>query len=515
MEDVKTVTQILGKDYYMAKIDLKSAYHSIPIANEDRKFLRFRWKGILYEYTCLPFGLCTAPRVFTKLLKPVVAYLRNKGYISVVFIDDLLLIGLNYDMCIANITSTLSLLESLGFTINYDKSVITPTRKLEYLGFQLDTIEMTIQLPKHKKEKILKLIPTILNRPTFTIHDCAKVIGTLVAASPAVPYSLLYCRQLERDKESFLSIHEGDFSKPMYLSKKAIEDCRWWLNRIPESKKYFKLRTPDIVIFTDASLSGWGASLNNETTRGFWSFLDRNRHINELELLAVELALRSFCSTMSDIHILLRIDNTTALAYVNRFGGCHSIRLHEIAKRIWMWCETRNIFLTASYIASSENFIADQESRAVTDDSEWVLDDAVFCQLCRRFFNPSIDLFASYVSNKCSKYISWHPDPFSCGVDAFTVSWGAKFYAFPPFCLIPKVIDKVIRENARGILVVPSWPSQPWYPLFKCISESSVLVFGPNINLLTCPFSRKPHPLHRTLMLEAAIISGTLLNKRD
>ena len=61
----------------MASIELKDAYYSVPIAMAHRKFLRFRWKGQLYEYTCFPNDLAFAPNNFTKLLKPVYAKLQQ------------------------------------------------------------------------------------------------------------------------------------------------------------------------------------------------------------------------------------------------------------------------------------------------------------------------------------------------------------------------------------------------------------------------------------------------------
>ena len=75
----------------MVSIDLKDAYLSVPVTQEDRHFLRFMWDGTLYEFQCLPFGLSSAPRVFTKLLKPVVALLRRRGIRCILFLDDMLI----------------------------------------------------------------------------------------------------------------------------------------------------------------------------------------------------------------------------------------------------------------------------------------------------------------------------------------------------------------------------------------------------------------------------------------
>ena len=77
----------------LVSIDLKDAYFSIPIFKPHRKFVRFEWSDQTYEFTCLPFGYSLAPRVFTKVFKPVISHLRENGYRVVIFLDDILLIG--------------------------------------------------------------------------------------------------------------------------------------------------------------------------------------------------------------------------------------------------------------------------------------------------------------------------------------------------------------------------------------------------------------------------------------
>ena len=90
MENIESVKQLLRTGDFMATIDLKDAYFSIPIDIRDRKYLRFLWNNTLYEFTCLPFGYSLAPRTFTKILKPAQAVLRRKGIRIVCYIDDIL-----------------------------------------------------------------------------------------------------------------------------------------------------------------------------------------------------------------------------------------------------------------------------------------------------------------------------------------------------------------------------------------------------------------------------------------
>lgn len=109
LEDEKIVKRLLTPNCFMVSIDLQDAYYVVPIKNSDRKFLRFSFQGKLFEFTCLPFGLSTAPYTFTKLLKPVISYLRNLGYTSVIYLDDVLLIENSEVKCKESVQITVEL----------------------------------------------------------------------------------------------------------------------------------------------------------------------------------------------------------------------------------------------------------------------------------------------------------------------------------------------------------------------------------------------------------------------
>ena len=82
MDTLESAIRLMKPGCFMASIDLKDAYYSGPVAEEDHKYLKFIFNGTLYKYTCLPNGLSSAPRIFIKLLKPVYASLRTQGHVS-------------------------------------------------------------------------------------------------------------------------------------------------------------------------------------------------------------------------------------------------------------------------------------------------------------------------------------------------------------------------------------------------------------------------------------------------
>lgn len=134
IEDHKT-SGLVPDQCFMASIDLKDAYTFISINKYHRKYLRLKFKNKFYQYNCLPFGLNCAPLLFTKIMKPVVGYLRSKGWDG--DIDDFLLIGNSRSECQNNIYATITLLESLGFIINYKKSCTIPSHTSKYFLISL------------------------------------------------------------------------------------------------------------------------------------------------------------------------------------------------------------------------------------------------------------------------------------------------------------------------------------------------------------------------------------------
>ena len=463
MCSLNTAKETMRRDCWMASIDLKDAYYSVPIDFQDRKYLRFRWKGHLYQYSVMPNGLACAPLYFTKLLNPVFAHLRKQGYECFQYIDDSFIVADDVDTCTKSVQEVVFLLQRLGFVVHPEKSIFHPEKKLHFLGFDLNSENMTVTLSKEKENKFLRASTQLLEKQSPMIREVAGLIGLVISYSQAFDYGLAHIKALENEKIVALRLSKGNFDVPMTISQRARDDVLWWMENITSSEKHIEIVQPDVTIFTDASEEGWGASMGNVTTGGRWTYEESQSHINVLELKAIYFSLLSLIS-LSFQHVRIMTDNTTALAYVKHMGGVRSLECNEISHDIWEWCEHRCIWLTIAHVPGVENVVADYKSRHFSDNVEWQINSKLFYRICHRFGEPSIDLFASRLNKQVSRYVSWNPDPGAVAVDAFSMSWSNKhFYAFPPFSCIARCIRKILEDNASGVLVVPLWPTQPWW----------------------------------------------------
>ena len=104
---------------WLAKVDLKGAYFTIPIHHDHRAFLRFQHVDRVFQFTCLQFNLSSAPWVFTKTLRPAIALLRELGLRLIIYIDNILATGMSKELLRDQVQGLIYLLESLGYVVNY------------------------------------------------------------------------------------------------------------------------------------------------------------------------------------------------------------------------------------------------------------------------------------------------------------------------------------------------------------------------------------------------------------
>ena len=507
MESLKNAISMIKPGSYMCTIDIKDAFYTVPIYNPHKRYLKFMWKGQAYRFEVMPNGYKDAMRVFTKLLKPIMAKLREEGHKSTIYVDDGFLCGDDDDECWDNIFATCSSLSDHGFAVHLIKSILIPRQIAIFLGFIFNTIEMTISLTGDKKQKIKNLASKILSVRKICIRTLAKFLGNIVAAFEAIPMGRLYYRNIELDKVNGLKASGGDFDKSCNISYQARIELIWWLENIDyASRSLLPHPQVDFIIYTDASDEGWGAYNGSMSIGGRWNPREFGFHINVKETKSIWFSLLSFCQETSAKHIRIMSDNSTAISYVNKLGGMKSRKCNALAKKIWEWCIHKGVHISAAHIPGILNKIADKASRLFFEAAEWSLSILVFREICSLFGMPDIDLFATRLNKKLPVFISWRPDPESTFVDAFSIDWGNFFsYAFPPFSMMWPTVKKVSQESDRALIIAPDWPTQSWYPsLFELAIDFPVIISSTHLSL---PGTNKSHPLAPKLRLIAVLCS--------
>ena len=321
---------------------------------------------------------------------------------------------------------------------------------------------------------------------------CQHVSGFMASAMHLLRLGRLYARPFTRWMVS-LRIPPSESHRLVKVTTNCILSLRPWLRAgaLTAGVSVGLVSNPK-VLTTDASLSGWGAILEGKTARGTWNAEYGTRHINFLELTAVLLALKRFKPFVMGCHVLVRTDNITTMAYINRQGGLASLALDALAVELTLWCDRHLRSIRAQHLAGHLNLGADLLSRGRYYYGDWSLHPGVARQIFHRYGTPVVDLFAIKKNAKCPLFYAL-ADADALGGDAVAQVWPRELlYAFPPLHLIPPLLEKVRLESHTVLLVAPGWGtwrsdvapllySPPWRlpPLRDLVSQAEGSILHP------------------------------------
>lgn len=471
MEGMHTVRQLLRRNDWLTTVDITEAYPHLLIAPESRQYLRFVWRRVHYQYRALCFGLAPAPRIFTKLLRPVVQCLRRVGIRCAVYLDDIILLSRSREESVRHTQYTINLLVRLGFLIS-PKSHLSPAQTVEFLGMNVDSHRMELRVPRGKVAKFTSVVRQALRHDSahrLTLRQLAGVIGKIQAMAAAVSPARLMSRHLLFGKNRALAACKDKktaWSKTVRLSGDARTELEQWetlLSRwngrsiIPPKARH--------VVTTDASHYGWGGWLRSKDVRGFWTRQEAKRSSNARELHTTVLVVKALRKELCGSTVEIRTDNMTTMAYINHQGGRDS-PLTEIVRPLWEWALRTRTTIFATYLPGKQNDRADRLSRVKRDRTDWMLNRRLFGHLNRLFGPFTLDLFATRLNALLPRFVSRFPDPEATAVDAFLQDLSKeRAYANPPFNLIARLLAMTKRQRATLTVVLPAWESQPWWPL--------------------------------------------------
>ena len=187
-QSVQDAIKLLSPSSYIAKIDLKSAYRSVRInpAHQTLAGLKWKFKGHSdYTYILdsrLPFGCRLSVEAFHRLSKAIQRFMSKRGFKTVVYLDDWLVIGDNKTACLTAMQYLLTLLRQLGFYIAYSK-IECPTQCLTFLGIEICVQEGILRLPAAKVTELHSLLSAFVVRSRASLRQLQHLAGKLTWAT--------------------------------------------------------------------------------------------------------------------------------------------------------------------------------------------------------------------------------------------------------------------------------------------------------------------------------------------
>ena len=223
METLQNILDTITPNCFIASLDLQDAFHGLGVDPKFWKYLQFTWKGQVYTYVAMPFGLTSAPRHYTKLLKPVLAHLRKAGIVIFIYLDDSWIRGTSFNSCLTAVKDSLTLMLRVGLLPHPEKSAPLPVQCIEFLGFVLDSILMQVSLTPHKTTRVIQMCVQAIERKSIMIRELAQLIGKIVSCFPATPRGRAHYRHLERLKNHALLHAAEDFDATCTLNFRCIK----------------------------------------------------------------------------------------------------------------------------------------------------------------------------------------------------------------------------------------------------------------------------------------------------
>jgi len=486
-------------DEHLVSWDVKDAFYHVQIFPAHRKYFRFVVDGEVYDPRVLPFGMRLSPWAWTKVMRPVVAALRLKGYHVLAYVDDFAATGRGErPSSAASATSgrldILQLFKDLGVQVHATKGVAAGTTRLPILGFLADTRRRLLLLPKERLDKVVNGAKALLSAATagnrrVSATALCRFTGTAVSCGLAVPSARFDLRRLHNAQTRRTGT--------TWLCHGAVKDLGWF-SRLRREPGVGRALWPSTVgeLTTDATPWGWGGHWGDLLpAAGFFTMTRRNLHINVKEVCAVRFCLLAFGKQMADrLGVLrLRVDSRVAMHVVNSFTSRSAALMTELRK-LHKVVQLLGVTLEAFWLASVAKVWADALSRQ-NDSDDWRLHPKYYSRLDEMYGVHTVDRFASALNTHCPRFNSRHHFPGTEAVDAFSVSWAGSDNSWvnPPFAQASRVVDKIVAEGANATVLLPVWTAHSWWA--RAVERANEAWLLPEVaGVFSSGHSRRPAP---------------------
>ena len=364
VESVATAAQQLGKGALLAKLDIKSAYRIVPVHPHDRQLMGVEWKDAHYVDGALPFGLRSAPKIFTAIADALQWIMRQNG-VSMVehYLDDFITMGPpGLTVCRQNLERILSTCEELGVPLAEDK-LEGPTCCLTFLGIEVDTQTGMLRLPAEKLSRMKDMLSQWSMKKSCQRRQLESLIGTLQHACRVIKPGRTFLRRM------IDLLRTPSATKPHHHIRLNCEfraDLQWWRVFAVHwnGVAMFPLAAAPVLEMTSDASGGWGCGAWSGS-RWFqfqWCTQMQGHHIAFKELFAGLLACIAWGRGWHGKRIRWLCDNQAAVYAVNN-RACRDPNLMHLIRCLFFLEAWYEFEITATHLPGKKNTLADDLSR--------------------------------------------------------------------------------------------------------------------------------------------------------
>jgi hypothetical protein len=487
MEGVQEVSELIQRGDFGMLIDLKDCYLTMGLHPSHRKYCRFRCSstGVRYQWKTVSFGTSEAPKICTKILRPLIRILKTLGVRCLIYIDDLLLLDQDPIQLGKAMSVAMELLQrEVGLQLKLSKGNLLPAQVFTCLGIIWDSKNMTCHIPPKRIKALQGTARRILRmsaganengaaRPIPT-RDLARFVGQVVSTSRAIRPAKRRLLHIQHSLSK--AVRRNGWQGTTVLSTSALRAVAWWTTEAPWKANGNAIVPPvrriQLSLRTDAAThnAGYGGVLQHGTktfrTRGFLTAEEQqSEFINEFEFMGFENSLWALLpqavpdrSLWSQVHVSVELDNVTSIKY-GRVAVSRSIRMSLKGAKFFDRVEETGLELSFRHLAGELNVESDELSRRQSSHADWKLHPWLFRAIQDELgLAPDIDLFASAQNTQVPRFFSYNFDHRAVAADAFLHDWHklGTTYAYPPPILLGRVLQKLRVDSCRlSIIILP------------------------------------------------------------
>ena len=355
----------MGQGCLLAKVDVEHAYRNIPVHPDDRLLLAMQWNGGIYIDTVLPFGLRSAPKIFSAVADALEWVLQDQGVSMLMhYLDDFLTMGkADSTECQGNLELIQRVCQFLGLPLKVEK-LEGPTVVLTFLGIVLDTLRLVIRLPNDKLEELKKLVAEWKGKGVCTKRELLSLIGKLAHATKVVTAGRTFLRRMIDTSMSVKKLHHH-----IKLTADFHSDLAWWECFLPtwNCRSFMCIHSkrcePQVLFSSDASGSwGCGAIWATRWIQCEWQSAWENESIALKELLPIVLACAIWGPSWSHKRVQVSCDNAAVVEVVNKkTSKCKDIM--HLLRCLHFFLAYHDCTLKAVHVPGVQNIAADAISR--------------------------------------------------------------------------------------------------------------------------------------------------------
>ena len=363
LDDALQLVSRLGRDSQLVKIDLKDAYRMIPIHPADHYLLAITWEGATYVDRSLPFGLRSAPKLFTAVADALAWALFRRGIRFLLhYLDDFLFIGEpdSLEAATAKAYAT-EVFDELGVPVASHKTE-GPATCVTFLGIVIDTHRFQVRLPEDKLTRLKALVQEWHSKRGCSRRELESLLGHLSHAASVVRPGRLFLRQLFALLPAAPRPHHH-----LRLNLAARADLHWWEFFLQEWNGISLLTPaePSVHIYSDAAgKCGCGAfDPQHEWFNAVWPPHWAQIDIAVKELTPVVLAAAIWGHSWAGKHVKFHVDNIAVVAVVQKLNA-RDLLLCHLLRCLYFYAAYFRFRFSATHIPGAENTAADALSRA-------------------------------------------------------------------------------------------------------------------------------------------------------